>query len=82
MLLGEDVVLVVQGERSGVAARDVGHLGWRIAVDDAEDGAGVVQGSMSAWMRSQSLGATSSAGRPPANHPIGTATPDGTVVLT
>jgi hypothetical protein len=26
-------------------------------------------------MRSQSLGSTSSAGRPPANHPIGTATP-------
>jgi hypothetical protein len=23
---------VVQGERSGVAARDVGHLGWRFAL--------------------------------------------------
>jgi hypothetical protein len=45
VLLGEDVVLVVQGERSGVAVRDVGHLGRCIAVDDSEDGAGVVQGS-------------------------------------
>ena len=27
VVLGEDVVLVVQGERSGVAVGDVGHLG-------------------------------------------------------
>src|SRR5690348_7620800 len=45
VVLGEDVVLVVQGERSGVAMRDVGHLEGCIAVDDSEDGARVVQGS-------------------------------------
>ena len=76
--LGDDVVLVMQGERSGVAARDVGHLRGCIAAADTEDGSGLVQGSHErAWMRSQSLGATSWAGRPPANHPIGTATRTG-----
>ena len=42
----------------------------------------IIESTLIARMRSQSPGATSSAGWPPANQPIGTAAPPGTTVLT
>jgi hypothetical protein len=79
-LIGDDVIPVVQGQSVGIAAGNVGHRRAGVAVGNTEGRARIVQRAHDGADTVSVSGATSSAGCPPANQPIGTATPDGTTV--